>query len=79
MLEQTEKLMVVANLELILKILANLSISLFSFYLQRKTNLNAGVERLNRSCQEEYFLRSFHKLPDNFNDLRSFVKQKQFH
>jgi hypothetical protein len=42
-------------------------------------NLNAGVERLNRTSQEEYFLHSFHELPDNFNDLRSFVKQKQFH
>jgi hypothetical protein len=45
----------------------------------RKPNLNAGVERLNRTSQEEYFLCSFHKLLDNFNDLHSFVKQKQFH
>jgi hypothetical protein len=33
-------------------------------------------ERLIRTCQEEYFLRSFYELPDNFKDLRLFVKQK---
>jgi transposase len=40
-------------------------------------DLNAGVERLNRICQEEYYLRHFNELSNNLDDLRAFVKLKQ--
>jgi len=40
-------------------------------------DLNAGVERLNRICQEEHYLRHFNELSNKLDDLRIFVKQKQ--
>jgi hypothetical protein len=55
----------------------SLNIPLFVLH-PRTPNLNAGVERLNRTCQEEFFLHDYDKLSNNFDDLRKFVKRKQF-
>jgi transposase len=63
-----------ANFELACQ---NLKIPLFVLP-PSSPNLNAGVERLNRTCQEEFFLRDYNELSNNFYDLRKFVKHKQF-
>lgn len=40
-------------------------------------DLNAGVERLNRICQEEHYLRHFNEISNDISYLRKFVKLKQ--
>jgi transposase InsO family protein len=35
-------------------------------------DLNAGVERLNRICQEEHYLRHFNELSNKLNDYNYF-------
>jgi transposase InsO family protein len=54
----------------------NLKIALFVLP-PSSPDLNAGVERLNRICQEEHYLRHFNEISNNIDDLRQFVKLKQ--
>ena len=36
------------------------------------------VERLNKTCQEKYYLRHFNELSNNFDSLRTFIKQNHY-
>jgi transposase len=54
----------------------NLKIKLFVLP-PSSPDLNAGVERLNRICQEEHYLRHYNEISNDIDKLRTFVKLKQ--